>query len=79
MTNVIVLSTPTSLALVDLLVLIFCFADIDNTLPCPKVGQALVWLLQSGCTANDASMFQVKVPLSFAPSLVADEQSLSDK
>ena len=78
MTNVIASSTPTSLALVELFVLIFCFADIDNTLPCPKVRQAPVWLLQSGCTANDALIFQVRVLLSFPLSLVADEQSLSD-
>ena len=67
MTNVIALSTPTSSASVELLVLIFYFLDIDNTLQCPKVRQAPVWLLQSGCTANDASIFQVGVPLLLAP------------
>ena len=41
-TKVIALSTPRSSASVELLVLIFCFADIDNILPCPKVRQALV-------------------------------------
>ena len=56
MTNVIVSSTPTSSALVELLVVIFCFVDMDKTLQCPKVRQAPVWLLQSGCTANDVSM-----------------------
>ena len=67
MTNVIASSTPMSSASVELLVLIFYFADMDNTLPCPKVRHAPVWLLQSGCTANDASIFQVEVPLLFAP------------
>ena len=43
MTNVIKSSTQTSSASVELLVLIFCFADIiDNALPCPKVKQAPV-------------------------------------
>ena len=67
MTNIIASSTPTISASVEILVLIFYFADIDNTLPCPKVRQAPVWLLQSGYTANDASMFQVNVPLLSAP------------
>ena len=64
MTNVITLSTHTSLASVELLASIFCFSDIENTLPCPNVRHTPVWLLQSGCTANDASMFQVRDPLS---------------
>ena len=42
MTKVIASSIPTSLASVDLLVLIFCFANIDSIVPCPKVRQAPV-------------------------------------
>ena len=42
MTKVIVSSTPTSSVSVEFLVLIFCFVDIDNTRPYPKVRQALV-------------------------------------
>ena len=67
MTKVMASSTPTSSASVELLVLIFCFVDIDSILPCPKVRQAPVWLLQSGWTANDTSIFQVSLPLSLAP------------
>ena len=66
MTHIIASSIPTSSASVELLELIFCFADINNTPSCPNVRHAPVWLLQSGCTANDASMFQVRVPLSTA-------------
>ena len=64
MTNVIASSTSISSASAELLVLIFYFADIDNTLPCPNVRHAPVWLLHSGCTANDESMLQVRVLLS---------------
>ena len=42
LTKVMVLSTPTSSVLVELLVLIYYFADIDSILPCPKVRQAPV-------------------------------------
>ena len=65
--NVIAASTPTSLASVELFVLIFCFNDKDNKLPCPNVKHIPVWLLQSGCTANNASMLKVRVSLLFAP------------
>ena len=78
MTNVIASSTPTSSASVELLVLIFWFVDTDNTLPCPNVRHAPVWLLQSGCTANDASMFQVRVQLLSVPITKVDKQFLSD-
>ena len=57
MTKVIASSTPTSSALVELLVLIFCFIDVGNALPYPKVRQTPVQLLQSGFTTNEASLF----------------------
>ena len=82
MTYVTVSSTPTRSTSVELLVLIFCFDDKDNTLPCLNVRHAPVWLSQSGCNTNNASMFQVRVPkLEFHCCLhlsqVADEQFLS--
>ena len=66
-TNVIASSTPSCSVSAELLVLIFYFDDKDNTLPCPNVRHSPVWLLQSGRTTNDASMFQVRVPLLSTP------------
>ena len=40
-TKVIASSTPTSSASVELLVLIYCFVDIDSILPCPKLDRLL--------------------------------------
>ena len=42
-------------------------SDIASILLCPKVRNAPVGLLQSRCTANEASIFQVSFPLSSAP------------
>ena len=42
MTKVMASSTLTSSASVEPFVLIFCYADIDAILPCPKVRQAPV-------------------------------------
>ena len=54
-TNVIALLIPINLVTVELLVLIYCFADIDNTLQCPTVRRAPVWLLHSRYTTNNKS------------------------
>ena len=67
MTNIIASLTSMSLASVKLIVLIFNFDNKDSILPCPNVRHTLVWILQSRCTANVASLFQNSVPLLFAP------------
>ena len=46
-TKVIASPTPTSPASVEILVLIFCFADIDNKLLYPKGRPAKVFILHS--------------------------------
>ena len=78
MTNSIVSLTLTRSASVELFVLIFCFDNKYNKLPCSNVRHAPVWLLQSGCTANDASMFQVSVSL-LSESTTSERWTVSSK
>lgn len=59
-------STATSSASVELFTLIFCLDEIEIILPFPNVNVALACDLISGQTARDASMFQVRTPLSIA-------------
>jgi hypothetical protein len=56
MTSGIPSSTPTSSASVELLVLRHCFQDIEYTDLFLSDIVPPVWLLMSGCTANDASI-----------------------
>ena len=42
--------------------LFLCFDDKDNMLPCTKV-HIPIWLLDSGCTANDTGAYEVRISL----------------
>ena len=63
--------TPTTLASVELRVLIFCFNEIDMGHLFPICMVAVVWLCIFECTTNDASIYQltVLVPLACKVSL----------
>ena len=52
---------------VELLVLIFCFRDIDIRALLPMIMAAPVWLRMSSCTAKVASTLHVKIPVSSRP------------
>ena len=69
MTSVIASSSYTSSDSVQLFVLIFCFNNKDEKFPCPNIKYALVWRFQYECTTNDASMFQIRVQLLYAPTV----------
>ena len=60
-------SMPTSSASVDDLVVIFCFIDHDATPPLPIVTVVPVCDFMSLCTANAASVLQVRHPDSSYP------------
>src|SRR6056300_1167749 len=54
-------STPMSSASVELRLFSFCFFVRTCIPPSPIVITAPVWLLKSGCTANDASTYHLMV------------------
>ena len=69
----IVSSNPTTLASVELLVLIFCFIDNAITAPLTKESVPRVCDKKLACTTNEESTDQVSVPDSSQPSINGNE------
>ena len=59
--------TPYSLASVELFATSPCVQDPDIKTPFPIVTEYPVWLFMSICTANAASILQIRDPESFRP------------
>ena len=60
------LSDATNSDSVELLALTFCLVELLIIAPFPSVNTIPVWLFMSGCTANAASTYHVKICVSSA-------------
>ncbi len=63
----IMLSIPTSLLSVELLVFSFCFMELMIGNPVPIVKPPPVCPRMFGCMGNDTSTYQLSIPLESAP------------